>query len=227
AVAQALARLGRAIDYLVTVVAEKFEKASAEQTPTAEARRHGDTERTGDLASDFGDSARFRPSSQALDFADAKLLEQRDFALSKVRALEEAFVVVSTQGEGDEEALEQALRSSAAYVAFVASATKASKVTEYLRTKKLPESRLVQLRAPAGLNIGAISPHEIAVSILAEIVKMQHAPQAEATKEAKPAQLLPVIATEDRDPICGMLVNSATARYKSEYRGKRFSFCCA
>src|SRR5262249_60951425 len=149
AVAQALARLGRAIDYSVTVVAEKLETANAEEPPTTEARRHGGTERTGDLASDFGDSARFRPSSKALDFADAKLLEQRDFDLNKVRALQEAFVVVSTQGECDEEALEQALRSSAGYVAFVASATKASKVTEYLRTKKIPESRLAQLRAPA------------------------------------------------------------------------------
>jgi xanthine dehydrogenase accessory factor len=188
AVALALARLGRAIDYSVTVVAEKIEVA---------------------------------------DFADSKLLEQRDFDLSKVRALEEAFVVVSTQGEGDEEALEQALRSSASYVAFVASATKASKVTEFLRTKKIPESRLAQLRAPAGLNIGATAPREIAVSILAEIVKLQHAAQVEPIKEAKPAQLLPVIATEDRDPICGMMVNPATARYKSKFRGKSFSFCCA
>ena len=81
--------------------------------------------------------------------------------------------MVSTQGEGDEEALEQAINSDALYVAFVASKTKATKVLEFLKGRGVSQERIRRVRAPAGLNIGATSPEEIAVSILAEIVQMR------------------------------------------------------
>src|SRR5512140_152551 len=55
------------------------------------------------------------------EFAGAEIVASGDFNLKNVKITPQTFVVVSTQGEGDEEALEQALRSDAAYVAFVAS----------------------------------------------------------------------------------------------------------
>jgi xanthine dehydrogenase accessory factor len=186
-VAQALARLGTAIDYSVAVIAEKL---------------------------------------NAGDFGGARLLEQRDFSLSQVNPKAQSFVVVSTQGDGDEEALEQALSSDAAYVAFVASATKTHKVLEHLRTRGLVEEKLQRLRAPAGFKLGAVSPQEIAVSILAEIVQERSVALQGLAKETN-TPALPVVDLEDRDPICGMPVDPATAHYKSEHRGKHFSFCCA
>lgn len=162
-------------------------------------------------------------------FADAALTQDRDFSLSKAMISARTFVVVSTQGEGDEEALEQAVRSDAGYVAFVASRTKAQKVFEYLRGKGIAQAKVDAVRAPAGLNIGAGAPDEIAVSILAEIIKLQGATKEKSTtaKAAKTSQVLPVLSAEAKDPICGMIVDTGKARYKTQHQGKWFYFCCA
>jgi xanthine dehydrogenase accessory factor len=80
------------------------------------------------------------------------------------------FVVVSTQGRGDEAALQAALAVEADYVAFVGSRRKAEALKTALAERGLPADRLARLRSPAGLDLGAITPEEIALSILAEIV---------------------------------------------------------
>src|SRR6476646_9258253 len=149
-----------------------------------------------------------------------------DFKLPEGKINEQTFVVVSTQGEGDEEALEQAVNSSALYVAFVASKTKAGKVLDFLKTRGVSQEKISRVRAPAGLNIGATSPEEIAVSILAEIVQMR----ANAVKSAaRPVRgpALNVIQADATDPICGMTVEKSKAKYKTDFQGKTFYFCCA
>jgi len=80
------------------------------------------------------------------------------------------FVVVSTQGRGDEAALQAALAVEADYVAFVGSRKKAHALKAKLAVAGISPERLARLKAPAGLDLGAITPDEIAVSILAEIV---------------------------------------------------------
>jgi xanthine dehydrogenase accessory factor len=80
------------------------------------------------------------------------------------------FVVVSTQGRGDEAALQAALAIDAAYVAFVGSRKKAEALRKSLAARGIAPERLARLKAPAGLDLGAITPDEIAVSILAEII---------------------------------------------------------
>jgi xanthine dehydrogenase accessory factor len=82
-----------------------------------------------------------------------------------------AFIVVATQGTGDEDALSAALRSPARYVAFVGSKAKVAALKEGLSEKGLPPERLAALRGPAGIPIGAVTPEEIALSILADIVQ--------------------------------------------------------
>jgi xanthine dehydrogenase accessory factor len=77
------------------------------------------------------------------------------------------FIVVSTQGRGDETALEAALSAESDYIAFVGSRRKAEALKSALAARGVDSARL---RAPAGLDIGAIAPEEIALSILAEIV---------------------------------------------------------
>ena len=156
-------------------------------------------------------------------FPDADVV-QADLDLSGLKITPQTLIVVSTQGHQDEEAVEHALRSAASYVAFVASRTKTAKIIEYLKERGLDPARLAQLRAPAGLNIHAGSPEEIAVSILAEIIQVNR-----STKERSKAQAaLPVIATQEaKDPICGMTVDIGKAKYKSEFRGGTFYFCCA
>ena len=80
------------------------------------------------------------------------------------------YVVVSTQGRGDEAALSAALAVDADYVAFVGSRKKADALKATLAGRGVAAERLAKLRAPAGLDLGAITPDEIAISILAEIV---------------------------------------------------------
>jgi xanthine dehydrogenase accessory factor len=80
------------------------------------------------------------------------------------------FIVVSTQGRGDEAALKAALAVEADYVAFVGSRRKAASLRAKLLADGVAEARLDRLKAPAGLDLGAITPEEIALSILSEIV---------------------------------------------------------
>jgi|SRR5690242_19216514 len=80
------------------------------------------------------------------------------------------FVVVSTQGRGDEAALQAALAIDAAYVAFVGSRKKAEALRAILAARGIAPERLARLKTPAGLDLGAITPDEIAISILAEII---------------------------------------------------------
>ena len=148
---------------------------------------------------------------------------QADLDLSQIKITPQTFVVVSTQGQHDEEALENALRSEACYVAFVASKVKAAKILDYLKERGLSSTRLGQLKAPAGLDIHASSPEEIAVSILAEIIQENRSGTAKQKREVERA----VARQEAKDPICGMIVDIGEARHKSEFRGNAFYFCCA
>ncbi|HWZ78408.1 MAG TPA: XdhC family protein [Candidatus Sulfotelmatobacter sp.] len=184
-VAQTLARLAKAVDYRISVVA---------------------------------------PGADQEQFPDVDLL-QTDLNLDGLKITPDTFIVVSTQGEGDEEALEKAAGTNADYVAFVASSIKAKKVLEYLGEVGVSSERTSRIRAPAGLDIRATSPEEIAVSILAEIIQRRSArrkPLAEANKSA-----LPVLNKQSRDPVCGMLVDVSSAKYTSEHNGSEVYFCCA
>ncbi len=80
-------------------------------------------------------------------------------------------IVVATQGRGDFEALKAAFRTDAGYLAFVGSHRKAGKLKQDRATAGVDHRRLDTLRSPAGLDIGAIEPEEIALSIFAEIIQ--------------------------------------------------------
>jgi xanthine dehydrogenase accessory factor len=88
----------------------------------------------------------------------------------------ERYIVVSTQGTGDHAALKAALAVPARYVAFVGSRRKVASLQEALLAEGVDPVRLDALHAPAGLAIDAVTPEEIALSILAEIiaVRRQH-----------------------------------------------------
>jgi xanthine dehydrogenase accessory factor len=79
------------------------------------------------------------------------------------------FVVVSTQGKGDEAALKSAIAIDAAYHAFVGSRRKMASLRAKLAAEGVEAGALDHVKAPAGLDLGAITPEEIAMSILAEI----------------------------------------------------------
>jgi xanthine dehydrogenase accessory factor len=86
------------------------------------------------------------------------------------------YVVVCTQGRGDQAALAAALTIEADYHGFVGSRRKFAAVGEGLAASLVAE-RLGHVKAPAGLDIGGIAPDEIALSILAEIVAIRRGKQ--------------------------------------------------
>lgn len=133
-----------------------------------------------------------------------------------------ASVVIATHGELDEEVLTRALATPAGYLSLVASRKRAATIVETLRHRGVPAAQLGRLKAPAGLDIGAVTPEEIAVSILAEIIQARHHRRAEP---AMPLAEAPT-AVEAMDPICGMTVEVATARHQSDWAGRSVYFCC-
>ncbi len=90
------------------------------------------------------------------------------------------FVVVSTQGKGDEAALKQALAIEAVYCAFVGSRRKMAALRDRLAASGLDPAAIDRVKAPAGLDLGAITPEEIAMSILAEITLERRRGQRDA-----------------------------------------------
>jgi xanthine dehydrogenase accessory factor len=133
-------------------------------------------------------------------------------------------VVVATHGELDDEVLARVLAQPVGYVSLVASRKRAAVIVESLRRRGIAPERLGRLKAPAGLDIGAVTPDEIAVSVLAEIIQHQRSEKPFAVIAGTHEQ--PAAAAEATDPICKMVVNVATARYQTTVSGQTVYFCC-
>jgi xanthine dehydrogenase accessory factor len=133
-----------------------------------------------------------------------------------------SYVVVATMGHYDEEALEKALTGQASYIGLVASPRRGRAVVEYLKGKGVPSNALGKVKYPAGLDIGAETPEEIALSILTEIVQRM---RAESSGILLDSAAQPVHA-EAVDPICKMTVTIGDARYYSTHHDQTFYFCC-
>ena len=166
---------------------------------------------------------------------------------------ESSFIVVATQGQYDELAVDKALQTKAAYVGLIASRKRAKAVMDWLRDIDQPAEALARLKAPAGLDLGSLKHNEIAVGVLAELVQYHAAHRADVlphTSAPAPATLpvmepdnaaaqtqapTPAPATspvaagpvgEAIDPICEMTVDMATARFTSTFEGQTYYFCC-
>jgi xanthine dehydrogenase accessory factor len=134
-----------------------------------------------------------------------------------------ASVVVGTHADSDEDVLHRVLDSDAGYVSVVASRKRAAVIVERLQQRGVAPDRIGRMKAPAGLDIGAVTPHEIAISILAEIVQHRRGAKAGEAPADASGQM---VATEARDPICGMFVEIAPAEHRSEIDGRFVYFCC-
>ena len=87
----------------------------------------------------------------------------------------------------------------------------------------LPDELRAQLRTPAGLDIGAETPEEIALSILAEIVAARRSGRGRASRPV--AAAAPPASAVAVDPVCGMEVAVSPASIQLELEGERYYFC--
>ena len=182
-VAEALARLARALEYdVVRVVA-------AEEARDVES-----------------DGVRILSLEALREYLAA--LETAD--------LERLVVIVASQGQYDEAALRTIVAERCAFVGLLASRKRAAAVKGALAQEGVSNAALERIQTPVGLDIGARSAGEVAVSILAQIIAST--PVAHAEESAARFAL---------DPVCGMEVEIANALHRLEREGAAYYFCSA
>ena len=157
------------------------------------------------------------------------------------------YVVVAGLTGEDEHDLERALALDPSYVAFVGSRRRLGEVTARLRERGVSADLLARVKGPAGLDIGAVTAFEIAISIMAEIVQHRRQgstvpPQFTPNADPVPSPDLPLSRARERvpgseglapepvaeaiDPVCGMRVAIPGARHVIEHEGQDHYFCC-
>lgn len=154
----------------------------------------------------------------AAAYADAEVVGELPVGAEPSEAGE--FALVATMGEWDERAARQALAAGAGYVGLVASPKRAAQVREHLEAEGV--EGLDRLVSPAGLDLGAREPGEIAITVLAEIVERRRSGEARAAP-APVGTAAPETAT---DPVCGMDVAVEGAEHTLEHEGTTYYFCC-
>jgi xanthine dehydrogenase accessory factor len=106
--------------------------------------------------------------------ADLLVVEDYDKAFSELNVDENSYIVIYTPGHvSDEKCLRFAVGTAAKYVGMIGSKNKVKDVKERLRKKGVSQQQLEEVHAPIGLEINAQTPEEIAISILAEIIKVR------------------------------------------------------
>jgi xanthine dehydrogenase accessory factor len=161
------------------------------------------------------------PVSAAL-FAFGKPLGYEIGALLDGPALTEASaVVVAAHGRDEEAALRTALDAGVPYVGLVASPRRGSAVIAMLG---LSDEEKDRLHTPAGLDIGAVSAEEVALSILAQIIALRPRVDGRLDSRPRPAEPSEGVATAV-DLVCGMTVAAVPVSLHLDHHGTRYWFC--
>jgi xanthine dehydrogenase accessory factor len=107
--------------------------------------------------------------------AETRVISDYSRGLENVSVNSNTYIVVATRGHRyDDLALAAAIRTPARYIGLLGSRRKTLEIYKNLLKEKVPPERLREVYAPIGLNIGAITPEELAVSIMAEIIVVRN-----------------------------------------------------
>jgi xanthine dehydrogenase accessory factor len=135
-------------------------------------------------------------------------------------------LVVAAHGRDELSALRRGLEAGLPYVGLVASRVRGSAVVAELHAEGVDAERLARLETPAGLDIGARTPEEIALSILARIVTVRRGEQTLSVRVVAPAAAAEADAATAIDPVCGMAVAAVDQTPHLDHEGRRIYFCC-
>ena len=113
------------------------------------------------------------PAADRASFPQAEKLVTEDFDLTETPIGPKSFVVIATQHKRDHLWLQIALEGNAPYVALIASQHRAGLVLDYLRAAGISEEKIATVWAPAGLDLGAATPEEIALSVVSQMVALR------------------------------------------------------
>jgi len=154
-----------------------------------------------------------------------ELITQLSF--QNVKTSGHSSIVVATQGEDDERALELALKQQHSYIGFVASKKKRAGVFEYLLQSGAEQKNIDEIKSPAGIDINAKKSEEVAISILVEIIQIKNSSPAAAgftefddtrAEAGKPKFYI--------NPVCGVPIDISGPKHIIEYQGEKVYFCC-
>jgi xanthine dehydrogenase accessory factor len=152
---------------------------------------------------------------EAPNFPDADLV-LTDLNTVRDHINQDSFVVVATMGNGDEEGLLSVAGTRPKYLGLVASVKKSEALFEYARTTGATDEDIATFKCPAGIDLGGETLAEIALSVVAELVRVRRA----GVKEEVSTKNVAV------DPICGMTVDTENAKYTSVANDETIYFCC-
>lgn len=136
---------------------------------------------------------------------------------------DDAGLIVASHGRDEEEALAAALHAAVPYVALVASRRRGAAVLAAVDVDQVARDRV---SVPAGLDIGARTAPEIALSILAELVAVRGQHEADVAEGVAPGGPVDEPGTAV-DPVCGMTVLTSETTIHAEVDGQTHWFCCA
>ncbi|MED6331497.1 MAG: XdhC family protein [Actinomycetota bacterium] len=148
------------------------------------------------------------------------LIDAAEFGPAQVSA--SSAVIVATQGHGDEDVLALALESEAAFIGLVASAKRGRVVRDFLAERGGDLDKLARVQVPIGIDLGHTGHREIAVSILADLVRRR------ASGELKPSSVAGLDIVEPTtaiDLVCGMTVDAVAKNRPFEYGNVTYYFC--
>ncbi|MEM8893477.1 MAG: XdhC family protein [Bacteroidota bacterium] len=167
------------------------------------------------MVSDLADDGMFESASSISTLKD----------FDKDKQLNNDYVVVCTQGEDDASSLATAINANPKYLGFVSSRKKANSLFLGLKRDGVPFETLSKIKTPAGIDINAKTPEEVAVSILAEIIQLKRSDDNGGQND--------VIGESDQlqedlyiNPVCKIPVQKSTAKYVVEHKGESVYFCC-
>ena len=149
---------------------------------------------------------------------NVELIDGADFSANSISS--NSVVVVATQGHGDEDVLLAAASVEPAYLGVVASAKRGEALRGFLADHGVNASSLDQMHIPAGVDLGHTTHREMAVAILADLVRRRAAgelPSGGAAVERTPQAV---------DPVCNMTVAADSSSKSYEHDGVTYYFCC-
>lgn len=167
------------------------------------------------------------PEHEAADVPRAeRVLAEIDPAAEPARTASGRFAIVATQGQWDERAILAALALEPDWIGTLASRRRFAEMKGVLLDRGADPAALEVVEAPAGLDLGATRPEEIALSVLARLVEVRHG--AGAREEADAGTGTDAAAAEAAavDPVCGMTVEPGPGVPSAEHAGETYLFCC-
>ena len=149
-----------------------------------------------------------------------------------IKKAKNTYIIIASQGENDEENVASALQTTIPYVGLISSNKKVKKIKTFLTKAKLSPQRINDLRSPVGIDINAKQPAEVAISILADIIRnYRKTPPMSCCQSSLKNQLHKEESKEFSkeyyiNPVCNVPVSKKNPKHILEYQGEKVFFCC-